>query len=87
MILEIDCYEVREIGGGGQSEKTVALFKEEKDAMLLAGTFGGYGRYHRKQMSIKVFENMTEYLDDRKAALRAQALAKLSTAEREALGV
>lgn len=54
----------------------------EKEVKLLAGTYDA--AYDKK---IAIYSSIQEYEDDKSGKVRKQALAKLTVAERKALGV
>lgn len=85
-LIEIDCYEVTEADGGGLAVKHVAYVNNLALAEeMVAGNH--YRYFHPYQNSITIFDTMDEVEANSVANLRKSGLAKLSRAERKALGL
>lgn len=67
---------------GGSHQNSVGLFTSSKDAESVAGKSG---RTSRKVLV--VFESVLDYQENTITELRKRALAKLTLAERAALGI
>lgn len=67
---------------GGDRQNSVGLFVNVSDATQIAGK---HGRTARKVLV--VFESVTDYQENTVTELRKKALAKLTLAERAALGI
>jgi hypothetical protein len=82
--FEIDGYEVWDTDGYTQSH--LAYVSSMSLAIEMVGK-DAYKGYSPCKKSFTVFDTMEEVLTTREANLRAAALAKLSPAERKALGL
>jgi len=82
--FDMDCYEVWDTDG--YTHNHVAFVSTESLAKELVNG-NGYMGYSRYQKSITIYESIQEYKEAKEQALRAQALAKLTAAERAALGL
>jgi len=67
---------------GGSQQNSVGLFAHARDAESVAGK---HGRVSRKVLM--VFESVLDYQENSVIELRKKALAKLTLAERAALGI
>lgn len=85
--FEIDCFEVRESDGDGRSDSHVCFCATAKLAETIAEYNKGWRSFTKYSKFFNVCETEEEYNANTKAALRKSALAKLSKAEREALGL
>ena len=85
--FEMDCYEVRESDGDGRSDHHVAYVSTQAlaDALMLKNKGWRSARPYKKVLT--VFENMEEYEANTTASLKKAALAKLTMAEKQALGL
>ena len=86
----IEYWVVEEPDGGGMRSVPIAKFMHESDAILMVkANKSNWPRSHRKEtVKFRAFENYVEYLDStNKEKIKNAALAKLSTVEREALGL
>jgi hypothetical protein len=85
--LIIDGYEVRESDGGGMSSNLVAYVSSLSLANELVDKNKGWRHHNPIKKIITVFDTMQEIEENSKKALRESALAKLSDAEKDALGL
>lgn len=83
----MDCYEVKESDGGGVYDNHFAFVATEQLAKLLVATNKNYRHYCKYSKLITVFDTMEEIEANSKANLRKAGLAKLSKAEKDALGL
>lgn len=85
-VIEIDCYEVVESDGGGVSEKHIAYVNNMAlaEAMVLGNN---YRRYYEYKNTVTIFDTMEEVEANSVTNLRKSGLAKLTRAERLALGL
>lgn len=67
---------------GGERQNSVGFFSNVSDAAQIAGK---HGRTARKVLV--VFESVVDYQENTITELRKKALAKLTPAERQALGI
>ena len=67
---------------GGERQNSVGLFTTKEDAKVVAGQHGSVSR-----KVLLVFSSVEEYEHNTRAELRKRAIAKLTPAERAALGV
>jgi hypothetical protein len=83
----IDCYEVSESDGGGMHSNHVAFVSSKTLADHLVAV--GHGRRSAQPYKkvITVFDTLDEIEENSKANLRKSALAKLTVAEQQALGL
>ena len=87
-MIQMEVWEAFQWSGGshqnsvGLFEKSVGLFANAKDAESVAGKSG---RISRKVLV--VFESVLDYQENTVTELRKKALAKLTLAERAALGI
>jgi hypothetical protein len=85
--FEMDCYEVREADGGGMSDNHVCFVSNAKLAEAVCAKQKGYRNHRAYKKLYTIFDTMEEIEANSKSALRKAGLAKLSTAEKEALGL
>jgi acid phosphatase family membrane protein YuiD len=85
--FEMDCYEVTEADGGGMHSNHVAFVSTLALATELVNKSKGWRTSHPYKKVITIFDTMEEIEANSKANLRKSGLAKLTAAEREALGV
>ena len=85
--FEIDCFEVRESDGDGRSDSHVCFCATAKLAEVIVNYSKGWRHSAKYTKLITVFDTEDEYNANTKSALRNSAIAKLSKAEREALGI
>jgi hypothetical protein len=85
--FEIDCFEVRESDGDGRGDHHVCYCANNTLAQKIAGRNNGWRSAEKYKQELNVCETEEEFDGRAKAALRKSAIAKLSKAEREALGV
>jgi hypothetical protein len=85
--FEMDCYEVREADGGGMHDNHVCYVGSVSLAEALVAKSSGYRNYRKYNKLHTIFDTMEEVEANTKSALRKAGLAKLSTAEKEALGL
>jgi hypothetical protein len=85
--FELDCYEVRESDGGGMSDYHIAYCSTLMLAQKLADQVKGWRNVHPYKKVFTVFDDMEEVEANSKANLRKSGLAKLSAAEKGALGI
>ena len=85
--FEIDCFEVRESDGDGRSDSHVCFAATHELAELIAEKNKGWRSFTKYSKFFNVCETEDDFERNTKQALRKSALAKLSKAEREALGV
>lgn len=83
----MDCFEVTEADGGGMHSNHVAYVSNKELADQLVDKSAGWRSVNPYKKVITVFDTMEEIEANSKANLRKSALAKLTAAEREALGV
>ena len=80
-MIQMEVWEAFQWDGGSQ-QNSVGLFTNMNDATSVAGK---QGRTSRKVLV--VFESVLDYQEDTITKLREKALAKLTLAERAALGI
>lgn len=80
-MIQMEVWEAFQWDGGNQ-QNSVGLFTDAKDAESVAGK---RGRISRKVLV--VFESVLDYQENIITELRKKALAKLTLAERDALGI
>lgn len=85
--FEMDCYEVTEADGGGMHSNHVAYVSNITLANELVDKSKGWRSSYPYKKVITIFDTMEEIEANSKANLRKSGLAKLTAAEREALGV
>jgi len=86
--FEIDCFELTQPDGCGMYEEHVAYVATEKIAKEWQGDKQGWPRNYRKyKKTIVVFESIDEMSENSIKELKKLALAKLSPAEKELLGL
>lgn len=81
MKVEMEVWEAFQWDGGDR-QNSVGLFTNKEDAKVVAGQ---HGRVASKVLM--VFSSVEEYEYNTRAELRKRAIAKLTPAERAALGV
>ena len=82
----MDCFEVRETDGGGMSSNHIMYCATQALADKVAGQSCWRNVVPYKK-TIRIFVTMEEIEEHSVQNLRKSALAKLTTAEREALGL
>ena len=85
--FEMDCFEITEADGGGMHSNHVAYVSSQSLADQLVAKSKGWRHCSVYRKVITIFDTMEEIEANSKANLRKSGLAKLSAAEREALGV
>jgi hypothetical protein len=85
--FEMDCFEVRESDGDGRSDHHVAFVSTKALADELIGKQSGWRSSQPYKKIITVYDNMEEIEANSKTALKKAALAKLTMAEKQALGL
>lgn len=80
-MIQMEVWEAFQWDGGSQ-QNSAGLFADAKDAESIAGK---HGRVSRKVLV--VFESILDYQENTVTELRKKALAKLTLAERAALGI
>lgn len=85
--FEMDCYEVRESDSGGMHETHVCYVSNPTLAQQLVDKSKGWRSYREYKKLITIFDTIEELDANSKENLRKSAIAKLSRAEREALGL
>jgi hypothetical protein len=86
-IFEMDCYEVRETDGGGMRTDHIMYCSTRTLAEEVANHVKGWRSVNAYKKTIKVFDTIEEVDENSVANLRKSAIAKLTAAEREALGL
>lgn len=86
-IFEMDCFEVRETDSGGMHSNHIMYCSTQTLADKIAARSKGWRNVTAYKKTIKVFDTMEEIEEHSVANLRKSALAKLTAAEKEALGV
>lgn len=84
---EIDCYEVTESDGGGMHSNHVAYVSNKELADKMVAKSKNWRSSNKYTKLITIFDTMEEVEANSKANLRKSALAKLSSLEKEALGL
>ena len=84
--VKMDCYEVREDDNCGVSDIHVCYVSDPTLAEAVCAKQKGYRHYKAYKKLYTVFDTMEEIEANTKEALRKSALAKLTTAEKLALG-
>lgn len=82
---EIDCYKVTE--SYDRDYHVVALVSNLNLAIALVDKQKGYRSYSEHKQTITIFDSMEEIIANSKENLIKSAKAKLTPAEREALGI
>ena len=85
--FEMDCFEVREADGGGMSDNHVCYVSSAVLAEKITAKSKGYRTYRKYTKLHTIFDTEEEIEANSKSALRKAGLAKLSAAEKEALGL
>ena len=85
--FEMDCFEVTESEGDGVRSRHVAFVSNQALADTLVDRQAGWRNVTPYKKLLVVFDTIEEFDANTKEALRKTALAKLSPAEREALGL
>lgn len=80
-MIQMEVWEAFQWDGGSQ-QNSVGLFAQARDAESVAGKHGRVGR-----KVLMVFESVLDYQENSVIELRKKALAKLTLAERAALGI
>ena len=83
----MDCFEVTESDGGGMYSNHVAYVSTRTLADQLVEQSKGWRSATPYKKIITIFDTLEEIEANSKANLRKSGLAKLSAAEREALGL
>lgn len=83
----MDCFEVTEADGGGMHSNHVAYVSSKEVANQLVEKSKGWRSASPYKKVITVFDTMEELEANSKSNLRKSALAKLTAAEKEALGL
>lgn len=84
--MQIDGYEIREADGGGMSDRHLYYVSTEEVAKAIVGK-SHYLSFRPYKQTITVFDSVVEIAAASKEVLRVSALAKLSAAEKSALGL
>jgi len=85
--FEMDCWEVVSIDGEGKGTKHMCYVSTWELANAIVTRGGGYRDAYPHRETITIFDSLSEMADAEKHALIKSALAKLSAAEKKALGV
>jgi hypothetical protein len=85
--FDMDCYEVRETDGGGMHENHVCYVSNPTLAQQLVDKSKGWRSYREYKKVLTIFDTLEEIEANSKENLRKSGIAKLSRAEREALGL
>lgn len=85
--FEVDCFEVRESDGGGMHDNHVCYVSSESLAKKLVEKSKGWRHYSKYSKLITIFDSEEEIESNSKANLRKSGIAKLTKAERDALGL
>lgn len=85
--FEMDCFEVRELDCDDRSDHHVAFVSTKALADELIGKQSGWRSSQPYKKVLTVFESMEEYQANTTASLKKAALAKLTMAEKQALGL
>lgn len=85
--FEMDCYEVSESDGGGMHSNHVAYVSTAELADELVKKSQGWRSVRPYTKVITIFDTMEEIEANSKANLRKTGLAKLTAAEKQALGL
>jgi hypothetical protein len=86
-VFEMDCYEVREADGGGMRTDHIMYCSTRSLAEQVASRVKGWRSVVPYQKNIRIFDTIEEIDENSVANLRKSAIAKLTAAEREALGL
>lgn len=85
--FEMDCYEVQEADGGGMYSNHLAFVSSLSLAETLVNKSKGWRSHKPYKKLITIFDTMEEIEANSKSNLRKAGLAKLSRAEKDALGL
>ena len=85
--FEMDCYEVTESDDGGMRNNHVAFVATIELADKIVDKSKGWRSHSKYKKLITIFDTIEEVDANSKSALRKAGLAKLSAAEKEALGL
>lgn len=85
--FEMDCFEITESDGCGVRSNHLAFVSTEAVAKTITDRSKGWRSYAKYKKLIVVFDSADEFDDNTKNALRKSAMAKLTSAEKEALGL
>lgn len=85
--FKMDCFEVLEADGGGMYDKHVCFVNSLVLADLMVAKSKSFRRHRRHMQTYTIFDTIEEVEANSKENLRKSGLAKLSTAEKEALGL
>jgi len=85
--FEMDCYEVTETDGGGMHSNHVCFVSSLALAQKLVDKSKGWRSKNHYRKTITIFDTEEEIEANSKENLRKSGLAKLSAAEKEALGL
>ena len=83
---EINCYEVVEADGGGVRSNHLCFVSNKELAETVKAKSPNWRSYSEYKRLITVFDTEEEINANTKEALRKSALAKLTAAEKNALG-
>ena len=84
--IVIDCIEVKETDGGGMRENHVAYCSTQSVADELVKRGKGWRSSHPFKKVFTIADSVEDFDNSTKEALQKSALAKLSEAEKRALG-
>lgn len=83
----MDCYEVRETDGGGMTSNHIMYCATLALATKIADRSKGWRNATPYKKTITIFDTIEEVEENSVANLRKRGLAKLTAAERTALGL
>lgn len=85
--FEIDCFEVTESDGGGMHSNHLCYVGSLALAEAVVNKSKGWRSHHPYKKVITIFDSEEEIEANSKSNLRKAGLAKLTAAEKEALGL
>ena len=85
--IEVNCFEITETDGGGVYEKHVAYADTKNLADAIAEPGGGWLNVRQFKKTFVVVQSMDEYKQLKDDTAREAALAKLTDADKAALGL
>jgi hypothetical protein len=86
-VFEMDCYEVRETDSGGMRTDHIMYCSTRALVEQIASRAKGWRSVVPYQKNIRIFDTIEEIEENSVSNLRKSALAKLTDAERKALGL